>query len=1036
MKLMMTTASLAALTLSMPALSYAQDADPETISTPAETEDEESVQERIVVTGSALRGTPEDAALPVNVYSAQDLELEGSPTALEFAKDLPQSGPTSGEANYFGGAELTGSPAFNLRGLGADKTLTLLNGRRVSENLSNIPGIAVERTEVLKDGAAVIYGADAVGGVVNFITRSGFTGFEASADYKYIDGSDGDYDLGLLGGFDIGEANIMVSAELQHRSRLESEERDFSSRPYGRNPAPWSNLTNIANYTPIASRFALSSYLASPLTGYYQDATQEQCETQGGIYQPNEILGPRCAYGYGSYYNLVEEQDIYRLYGQLEVPVGELMNFHLDVAWSLTDVPKVFGSPSLPTTRGPAPGIGASFQYYVPRENPYVAEWEARSGAGGYAAFVAANPALFGGATVDAYVISLLRPFAHQGNPVGGGGDGFGNPASVENEVFRASAVLDGDLGDFGGPFNDVGFDLALTYNEQNSENTNPDYLGFRLQDALNGFGGPDCNAQDLNPNLRGIQNPAAAGVGGCQYFNPFTSSYAEQPELGLTNPNYVPGTENSDELISWLFDPKLLKETVSSVTLDAVINGSTGIELPGGEIGWAVGAQHRTINFSEEVPSPFNNGTVPCSYPGQTDCGADPFNVGPFGFFAISIPDNARQEISSVFGEVGLPVTDDLFLQAAVRREEFSGDIASTVYKLSGKYQVIEPLAVRASYGTNFQAPPVTLVPGRQFNDVRSYTRGSGAWLGAETQTLANIEASEATAWNVGLIWQSRGVSPDHDFTFILDYFDIETEGEIGELVSHNDLVNFLFGTEGGTETGSAALANCSSPLIDRVTFNPNPGTAPGGACVQGTTSFADFNTIRTDLGNGAGQLTSGIDFSITYRMPVGPGDLTFSSTGTRILELETEAEVLDGVVVNEATDRLGMLNFSSVGFAAPEWRVNTSLNYNLDRHNLRATARYVSELEDERGPVTPLGLQPGTSMPFEEFSEGVDIDSSLRFDLSYVLDVTENVSLSATVENVTDEDPPFVRAELGYDPRIADPLGRTFEIGANVKF
>jgi len=167
-----------------------------------ETSHDQRRMERVVVTGSNIRGTPLDTALPVEVYSQADLEARGAPTALEFAKSLTISGPTSGESYYFGGPALTGSVNFNLRGIGADKTLTLLNGRRVSENLSNIPGIAVERTEVLKDGAAVIYGADAVGGVVNFITRSGFTGFEASGDYKFIDGSDGDYDIGLLGGFD------------------------------------------------------------------------------------------------------------------------------------------------------------------------------------------------------------------------------------------------------------------------------------------------------------------------------------------------------------------------------------------------------------------------------------------------------------------------------------------------------------------------------------------------------------------------------------------------------------------------------------------------------------------------------------------------------------------------------------------------------------------------------------------------------------------------------------------------------------------
>src|SRR3954471_2427165 len=119
--------------------------------------------EEIDVTGSNIRGSALDAALPVEVYSQEQLERQGSPTALEFAKSLTISGPTTGESYYFGGPTLIGSVNYNLRGLGADKTLILLNGRRMDLNTSNIPSIALARTEILKEGAAVIYGADATG---------------------------------------------------------------------------------------------------------------------------------------------------------------------------------------------------------------------------------------------------------------------------------------------------------------------------------------------------------------------------------------------------------------------------------------------------------------------------------------------------------------------------------------------------------------------------------------------------------------------------------------------------------------------------------------------------------------------------------------------------------------------------------------------------------------------------------------------------------------------------------------------------------
>ena len=111
---------------------------------------------------------------------------------------------------------------YNLRGLGADKTLTLLNGRRISENTSNIPSAALARTEILKDGAAVIYGADATGGVVNFITRDDFTGPRSQ-------GRSTSTSTGLMAttasAFSAASAKATSTssgrAEWEHRSRLE-----------------------------------------------------------------------------------------------------------------------------------------------------------------------------------------------------------------------------------------------------------------------------------------------------------------------------------------------------------------------------------------------------------------------------------------------------------------------------------------------------------------------------------------------------------------------------------------------------------------------------------------------------------------------------------------------------------------------------------------------------------------------------------------------------------------------------------------------
>lgn len=165
--------------------------------------------EVIIVTGSYIRGTPEDAALPVDVLTAQDLEAQGSPTIVQLVKTITASHASIGEGNrYNGGA---GTASINLRGFGASRTLTLMNGRRLADsplasfqgggaNLNFIPQAALGRVEILKDGAAATYGSDAIGGVVNFLTRTDLDGFELDGEYSFIDGSDGDYRANLVWG--------------------------------------------------------------------------------------------------------------------------------------------------------------------------------------------------------------------------------------------------------------------------------------------------------------------------------------------------------------------------------------------------------------------------------------------------------------------------------------------------------------------------------------------------------------------------------------------------------------------------------------------------------------------------------------------------------------------------------------------------------------------------------------------------------------------------------------------------------------------
>ena len=189
---------------------------------------EEEVIEEVVVTGSYIKGSPQDAELPIDVITEEDLLQQGSPSMIEMIRNLGVTAANLGETNQFttGGQANEGVATVNLRGMGAARTLVLLNGRRhvstetLGVDISAFPISAIGRVEVLKDGAAAVYGSDAIAGVANFITRSDFQGLEIGGSFKDIDNSDGDWDINAIFGTGGDNWNWSIAAEYGERGRI------------------------------------------------------------------------------------------------------------------------------------------------------------------------------------------------------------------------------------------------------------------------------------------------------------------------------------------------------------------------------------------------------------------------------------------------------------------------------------------------------------------------------------------------------------------------------------------------------------------------------------------------------------------------------------------------------------------------------------------------------------------------------------------------------------------------------------------------
>ena len=203
----------------------------------------DTVLEEVIITGSFIKGTPTDAPSPVSVIDRENLLQQGSPSTIDIVANLPFSIGTENQSNQFASGNTAGTANINLRGLGLSRTLVLMNGRRLVTaaaqandgsafvDINTIPALAVNRIEVLKDGAAATYGSDAVAGVANFSTRHDFVGLEISGSFQDIDGSDGDYDLGAIWGVEGDGFNIVTSFGYRARTELPNSERLSDVRP-------------------------------------------------------------------------------------------------------------------------------------------------------------------------------------------------------------------------------------------------------------------------------------------------------------------------------------------------------------------------------------------------------------------------------------------------------------------------------------------------------------------------------------------------------------------------------------------------------------------------------------------------------------------------------------------------------------------------------------------------------------------------------------------------------------------------------------
>lgn len=940
----------------------------------------------IVVTGSLIKGSAEDAALPVDVISSEDLQKQGSPTALELIKDLSVSSGVLGDTNQFDaraqGSE--GSGSINLRGLGPQRTLVLINGRRMTPNpfgqtgtgivdTNLIPSVAVGRVEVLKDGAAATYGSDAIAGVVNFIMRKNFDGLEASASYKLINGSDGDYTGGVVWGVNFDRANLLVTAGYQHRSVLSTLDRDFAIKSITTNPqGGWSGGNGTSVWFPT---------IGSTIIG--AGVLDNGCAALGGV--PG--AGPACNFHFTPYDNLVEQENRYQLYSQLDVDLSDTTKFHGDVLYAKTDVPQWRTSPSYLALQSPnsianggvSPGPAGG--YYVPASNP------------GYAAYLATNPGAFSAAATGAWVPGVrYRPYGLGGNPL------FDNGASRGSREFEAYRVSGGLSGEFGGG---IGYDVAVTYSQETGIRQGWDTMVDRFQLALRGYGSLNSGAAGGcdSTETAGYTTNAGNNAIGCYYFNPFSNGVKANPITGQTNPNYNAALSNSADLTAWFFKKGTTKSTQRLFVVDALLNGKFAWTLGGGDASWAVGSQYRRDYYVTTNDDLFNLAANPCidtPYSGTTNCAV---RNGPFMFLGGGSSADLQSDVYALFGEVQLPFTDKFSASVAARYEDYRGQVGSTFNpKISAKYEITPWLAIRGSAGSTFRGPPQTNL---NAGFVTSLQFLAGSFRAIDIYSNPKLEPEKAKTYNVGFLVKEGGLKAS------LDYWRFDFDNPI-VAEGPGDLFNTLFPTGAGTgNCGAAGYAGLQS----RFSFSGN------GAC-----SASNISRLKTLYVNGARIETSGLDLIADWRFEdVFGGSASIGTTATYTLAYKTQALTVEGVTVAPAFDAVGKLNYQTTAYPLPQLKGSLYGEYRRGPHNIRLTMNYLDGYTDQRTAVTGFGKQ---------------IHSSATYDLAYRALLPWNTTFVAAVDNILDSDPPFARLDLNYDPFTGNAIGRTVKVSVTKKF
>ncbi|MCW8193764.1 TonB-dependent receptor [Proteobacteria bacterium 005FR1] len=799
---------------------------------------ESGIVEEIVVTGSYIKGSPTDAPSPVQSIDRSSIEASGAAVITDVIKNMEVNSGSIDNPGTGAPSQTAGTASINLRNLGENSTLTLINGRRQVSAAANtasggefvdinaIPTIMTDRIEVLTDGGSALYGSDAVAGVVNIIMRTDFEGFELYGEGQKVQEASGAYDTTLSGiwgwASDDGNTHFVLSAERYDQDPVTVRDANFFDQAEfvgSVGSSPWGDML-YSGVIPFGSPAINPAYVNQELTlqndleddgivnGSASTAfTDPLCDDLGFfVGSRSETRGERsgeCLEDTAEWNYIAYGQERNSVAGSFSHMFGrsELYSFFM---WSDSETER--GDDGEVEARGPTVALADPsanfFGMALGAFAPYAGLTPPTS------ADMPNNPNSLANGGINAPYWTQPRV----GFPRVGGDDNVTRTSTATLQLgLRGDFDLSGKTYDY-----DVGYSWSGTSLEQ-------DYRTFqrdRIELAINGLGGPDCT-----PN--GIEDFDFMTYGGplwSQYYGaPFTQTFfpgfvfttRESISLALTSNNHGqngcqfynpyltsvanPDLANSQEMMEWM--APVVRRTDKRNKLgvfDAVVSGEM-FELAGGTAQFAVGAQYR-MQTNASIANRLNEPGIPNAILGYDASGVpNEFHYVSNNFECSQCSFNYDHDrnVKAAFAEFSLPFMDKIETQLALRWEDYGGTIGSEVTsKFALSYRPIESLLFRTSYSQSFRAPNVPVVyegleaGAATFQDP---LRNQAVRAGLLEPTNANAQSNftytvgapspdvgneYADTYNIGAIWTPAGAL--EGLTVQADFWRFDVEDRV----------------------------------------------------------------------------------------------------------------------------------------------------------------------------------------------------------------------------------------------------------------